>query len=958
MPTHTFTQTLTSRVKKLEMNQKQATATPAVSEVNQLAAAAAYYQAQLLFLANSACASTTNAYSDGSGGGEVDGRAVADYYKQLFGYTWNDRTPTSSDAEDPGTPLVSDVEQEREEEGRHKEATLDPFLGETKTLSDKPKVSRMTDGESREVRKREEEGKERRNGSHARLSLSPKSTQSTAAGKPPMSNDSPVVDDGATNTCLSVSNSRSEGANACDSRSAVSSGRNQPDSSHVREKVGSNDGCHIPTSKRTKKVCSAETRKCLITSGRTKSTHSTVASRSRTVSERALQIKRKYVQHRKPSSGLDSTTSVLAKDSCGRVSSPCGGELSGGELSGGHHRLTSSDSCTGKSTPSFGKEKELPPAQGRRTKARLENHDVMHSPNGESKMPQKYPEDKEVQDRTRGAGGKVSHTPSHSQSSFVSMLRTRSRSPSHDKENNMRRSLSLSRGKRPMEDMRSLRGSVRKHSSGRGGGSSDVRTSSSTSSQTDIENKRLDRTNSRQSDIRDRKRSSRSNSSQRDSVEVSGRRRVRQKRKHSCTPPQAGSQPEVKRVKTGSDITRPSSARDSDRPSRESSSLCSDQLASPWSISPIFDDITTPPTPNADEILPYCADVQLCENSALLLYDNECGQQSLLDISCPPTPTSELLDEEEVKVEIKSSVEMNPQANEDDNHNYSQNTEPKKACERSSPAVSGESCHNVTSTKDENLANSAQDYKNVEPKKFLDEAAQGVENMNNSQAKCCHDDKDQRSMEPKEEQSQSSVTAGDCPKVSLIQDKDVIKEPHEQPEQAFEAMEADGELEEGEITDSDEDSNVECQSAAKDTISTTTITSIAVGRRQIVSTKTAGCENITTFKPYLSHRDTVKRTDHERLERNHPERVALSRSRPHEGCGGLEKQRPIRSPPAAASLRLTRHLPLSERRNRHSPPSLKRSAEKLSYGSRMLRKHSRRSHHRPSNHRRPNLARR
>lgn len=115
------------------------------------------------------------------------------------------------------------------------------------------------------------------------------------------------------------------------------------------------------------------------------------------------------------------------------------------------------------------------------------------------------------------------------------------------------------------------------------------------------------------------------------------------KRKRSHTPLLTGSQQEVKHARTGSDV-------------KESPLRCvspplivfSGCLESPFELSPNFDDITAPPTPNADEILPYCADVELCENSAVMVYDaGGCGQQGMLDISCPPTPTSEAQEPED-----------------------------------------------------------------------------------------------------------------------------------------------------------------------------------------------------------------------------------------------------------------------------------------------------------------------
>ena len=96
--------------------QAQATATTVTLTEAQLAAAA-YYQAQFMLLANSAASTPTT--DDGSGTATMDSSALSEYYSQCLGYLWNDRTPTSSDAEDAGTPLPSNKEDEEEEQHPH-----------------------------------------------------------------------------------------------------------------------------------------------------------------------------------------------------------------------------------------------------------------------------------------------------------------------------------------------------------------------------------------------------------------------------------------------------------------------------------------------------------------------------------------------------------------------------------------------------------------------------------------------------------------------------------------------------------------------------------------------------------------------------------------------------------------------------------------------------------------------
>ena len=197
------------------------------------------------------------------------------------------------------------------------------------------------------------------------------------------------------------------------------------------------------------------------------------------------------------------------------------------------------------------------------------------------------------------------------------MRSQRSRSPRNDKENVRRLSPPTREQRRPRERVEEKR----------------LKSSEESSRRSDMERPRASDGLSRQTDNR--------------------------KRKRSHTPLLTGSGQEVKHARTGSDVRKSPLSCVSPPPV-----VFPGCLESPFELSPNFDDITAPPTPNADEILPYCADVELCENSAVMVYDDGgCGQHGVLDISCPPTPTSEA---QEVEDTIAAGGEMSRVTDETD----------------------------------------------------------------------------------------------------------------------------------------------------------------------------------------------------------------------------------------------------------------------------------------------------
>ena len=931
-------------MKKLETNQQQATTS--ISEANQLAA---YYQAQLLFLFNSVCApatstiTTTTTTSAGGSGNCMDGSAISDYYRQLFGYVWNDRTPTSSDAEDTGTPLVSDVEQEGDKDRRQNEGVLDPFVGEMGTTSDKPRPPRPVVRKASEVKKVGEKRKEKQHRNHKHLAWSPKKIQSSAANKQNLANESQLANNRTDQgTRLNSTNER-PGKRAKDSRSPVTSSRNQMDDNRVDEAesptlTGNKSG--MTNDESVKDMCSAETGKLA-----RERTHSVMTRESQRANERPLGGEWKEEQHRDLSVVPCKATRVPDRDSCSQDISPVGRKMSRHPSEDGN-RANKSPSRDGKGKSSCAQEKRATP------KEEKGNH---LSPKRRVKMPEKHREEKGARELQKGRG-KLSCANSESSSTSSSGVNvihvcTRSRSPSYDKENRRRPPLlNENRGRRQTEDLKSLRGSINNQS--RGGESSKKRTSLSNSSCMDIKDRRSSQSTSNVEDKRSGQRDvenkllGRSKSLQRDVKEDSKRRRLSRKRKHSCTPPQTGSQLEdVKHARTGSDVTEPSSSSRYPSPSHESSLPVSfGSVTSPVSLTPNFDDITAPPTPNANEILPYCAEVQVCENSVLVMYESGCGQQSLLDMSCPPTPTSELLNEEEIE---------NDQNVAQPNDGDSQSTEAKKVHLETSVSITGGSCRNVAGADD--LAENCKTELGIEPQNETGADCNDVVTTQDTQdTQLMHqtndrDDKSEQSTKREERLSQNASTSN-CMEEIQSQGNTCKQTLCEESE----SVEDDNDLEEGEISGSDEDSE-ENQTVKKQT---TIITFTIPPARD---KETRGHQNMKTSESCPYNREAIKRPIHERIsvtKRSHHRRVTPPRSHRRDGALGSMRQH-LRGP-LVASSRSSRHLPLSERRgNRYSPPSpKKRSSENLHHDNHMIRKHphgDRHSYHHSSKHQRPSL---
>lgn len=940
-------------MKKLETNQQQATTS--VDEANQLAA---YYQAQLLFLVNSICApaatststTTTNAAVTGQ---STDNSAISDYYRQLFGYTWNDRTPTSSDAEDTGTPLVSDVEQKGDKDRQENEDRLDPFLRETGTTLNKPKLCGPVTRDHSEAKKGGDKYKEKRYRNRRHLSWSPRKTQSAdaAASRQKMANKSQMgnsrIDQGSRLTLI-CNTSETAGRRAKDSCSDETSSRNRIEDNRANKVVCPTLSVNksVMTDKSVKYACSTESGK--YTRERTKSTHSSMSTEGQPINDMVSEVEWKEEKHQKLSVGLCESSHVPDRDIA-----PADRKMNRNSIKVG--------SSANKSPSKDGKGK-LPHVEKKRATPKEEKGRHL-SPERKDKMSENHRGKKgtrELQSR-RGETSCMNLQSSSTSCSGSRLIHTQSKSPSHDKENR-KRPPSLTGGRRQIENLRSLRGSINKQSRGRK--SANKRTGLSNSSCTDIikdmrssqtarnvEDKRLGQSSQK---VVEDKLFGVSKSLQGEVKEGSKSGRVSRKRKHSCTPPQTESQQEdVKHARTGSDVTEPSSSR---CPGHESSPPVSlGSVTSPLSLT---DDIMAPPTPNADEILPYCAEVQICENSALVMHESGCGQQSLLDMSCPPTPTSELLDEEEMETD-QNVIKSRP-----NNDSDSESTEAKKLCLESSVAVTGGSCDNVAGAKHKYLADKADSCKTEQSIEPQSESGGGCNDMviaRDTQVRYQadnSDDKSEQSTNP-EEGIFPKAPVSNCLEESESQgnvgEQDLCKES----EQVVASVDCDNDLEEGELSDSDDDSDVENQTVSKKQTTTITFT-----RHEECCKETRGCRNIKTFESYPSRQEeAIKRPIHERTsvtERNYCKRVTPPRSS-HRWDGAIGSMRQRLRSTAVASSRPSHHLPLSERRgNRYSPPSLKKkSSEKLHQDSHVIRRCPRGDrhsyNHHSSKHRRPDL---
>jgi hypothetical protein len=260
-----------------------------------------------------------------------------------------------------------------------------------------------------------------------------------------------------------------------------------------------------------------------------------------------------------------------------------------------------------------------------------------------------------------------------------------------------------------------------------------------------------------------------------------------------------------------------------------------------------FDDITTPSTPNADDILPYSADVQLCENSAVLPYDDSGAKGNTSDvISYPPTPTNEL--------HVQGHDEEKQTTNEDTER------EPSTKDAENKPQA------NLSSKQTNDKVVELNDPK--KPESCLD----GGDNP-------LHVASDH-----------TTVLSGGESRVENVENEDRDKKEA-------------SDLEEGEITDSDSDSGDETESALRKETRGDDGPGTRSERRQV---------NISGN--HRSQEENSKRShcDHEPLvDERRPRRSSCH------GSGGHHHrhQRP------------SHHPPLSERRNRHSPPSIKKRTE-------------------------------
>ena len=344
-------------------------------------------------------------------------------------------------------------------------------------------------------------------------------------------------------------------------------------------------------------------------------------------------------------------------------------------------------------------------------------------------------------------------------------------------------------------------------------------------------------------------RSGRGKSLERTNEDLSSRRRLIRKRKLSSSSQSTSqhNQKQARREGYHQDSSRQTNkdrhSRHTPMRSRDSSPKpYSNRVASPVCYSPDFDDITNPPTPNADDILPYSADVQLCENSAVLPCDDSGAIRNMSDIiACPPTPTNELQRHKQT-----TNKDMERESNTNDSENKPQ----------------------------ENLNSKQSNVKIVELK-------------DQKKPEPCLDGGDN----PLPVASDTTVFNGGGSKM-----EGVVKEDGDEKEAS--------DLEEGEITDSDSDSGGETEPAIMKETRGDDGSGTCVKRRQV--NISANCQS----------QEVEKQAYCEQLMDERRQR----RSSCH-GSAGHHHYRERRSP------RASRHTPLSERRNRRSPPSLKKRTE-------------------------------
>ncbi len=990
--------------------QAQATST-ALTEAQ--LAAAAYYQAQFMLLANSA-ASTPSA--DDSTGATLDNNALSEYYRKLLGCVWNDRTPTSSDAEDAGTPLPSDKEDEKEEQH--------PHTGEVQASSDQPSELKTKDkGTSKGERER---CKVKRRRKHKRVSTedpsSAMATETNVCGakqneadgyhKPLGGPENSVVGsdhkicnspgDNRTNDHHQSDNfmDTSTDANTCTHSTTNRAGLMSEAKNHhspPREKPSPKEYREDKRTKELHRIMKEPHREIKEPQRLYSSSQSpTISPNQRSMNDQhqssqdmtvyhsadrkevnydscspkgEKQLPRKQRRDRenkelqrgmKEYRGESMDVQGLVGDSRrenhikGSHSSPRSPHSPTGTLNTGTKAHTRAngivprphtpriEKCSPKrhredretSKPyremnePYGEESRKPPRETRRSHRETreeyieirdgyreirdthrvmvephrgtretngdmrELHKEMKEPHREMKNPHrammeparvtKEPH-RDIREAHRGVRGTQRETRVAYKEIREPQRGTCTRETDRDTMGTCRDPHACRNIREPQSEIMELHRDRRmaqrerretfgdresshdrrSHSSSRLSSSSRHR---SRSPSYDKENIGRPPSLSREGRPRGEPtgtRSDRANSLERSSEDLSSRRRLNRKRKLS-SPSRSASQHGHKQTRRESyqqDIKQTKdrhSQHSRSLPVRNGAKLQSSRLASPVWFSN-FDDITTPPTPNADEILPYSADVRLCENSAVSPYDDSGAKGNMSDvISYPPTPTNELHvqghEEEEQTTNEDTEREPNtkdgenkPQANlniKQTNDNIVELNDPKKP----------ESCVDGG----DNPLHVASDHTTV-----LSGSESKMENVEN-------EDKDKN-------------------KVS--------------------------DLEEGEITDSDSDSGGETESALRQETRGDDGPGTRVEKRQV---------NISgNYKSQEEENSKRSYCDHE------PPQVDERRPR-RSSCHGSVGHHHHRQKP---SPRSSRHPPLSERRNRHSPPSVKKRTEHSSHVS-------------------------
>ena len=1033
------------RVKKLEATnaeqqqqaqaQAQAQATTTLTEAQLVAAA--YYQAQFMLLANSAASMPT---ADDGTGATVDSSALSEYYRQFLGYVWNDRTPTSSDAEDAGTPLPSDKEDEKQEQC--------PHAGEIQASSEKPNELKTKD--KRTSKGERERHKVKRSRKHKRLSAEDSSS---------------AISSTETGTCRGVQKKEDGHHKPLSGQEDVVVGNshkicNPPDDKRINDQHQSDSFMEPSTSTNTcthsttdgaglmceEKSYHSPPREMLLLKGcredqRTKELHRTVQEPHRDLKE----AQREHGVQRLRSSSRSSTNSPV-KEGMNNQHQSMDKSASGHDTKMHHSTDIDCNSCSPKgenqSPRRHRRDREMKEMQRKMKKHHRESTDDQglandshrekhikrsqsisqssyspvtesangqynssmfdglvdksslnsgtkvptranrispshHSPTIEKHSPKRRREDREtnklhrdMNEAQKGMGEphretrrthretreehmeiREGHTCREMKEPYREMREMhretrethremmdphRERMEPHgetrETDREMRESCRVTKEahrdtrearREVMEVCRETRAAcketrephrgtcmkethratrvVRRESYrdirepqaqimelhrdrrmpqretreeyGDRESSRNRRSHSSSrlsyrfrhrsrSPSYDKENIRgppsLNRERRSIGEPMDNMRSGQANSLERTAEEISSRRRLSRKRKLSSSSQSTsqhnrklarreGHQQDIKQT-----TKKDRHSRSSAMSSHESSPKHSGLLVSPVCFSSDFDDIITPSTPNADEILPYTTDVQLCENRAVLPCDDSRAKRNIMSdiISCPPTPTSELQGQDEGEERTNNDTERKSNTK-DQRNNPQANLNSKQTNEKTVELKGQELCL----ASDETILASV-----------------------------------------------SGDTGG-----GEQYTEDVVNEDGDKKEAS--------DLEEGEITDSDSDSDGKPESAIKSETRAESEPDRSVERRQ---------ENIS--ESYRSQVIVRRAGCGHLLDERRPRRSSCH------GSGGHHHQR--------HSQRSSHHPPLSERRNRHSPPSLKKSNKLYDRDGHMIVKHS------------------